>query len=174
MIDRYSKFICSYFFKGVLDMEMRIANKNDIETIIKLRKEQLLDQGMLGTEDIDDNMRAYFKDVFDKGNIYQVFMIDNHQVVATGAVVFQQIPPAYDNHSGVEGYITNVYTTKLYRGLGLSKQIIEELLLKCKTEQVNIVNLKASTQAEPLYSKIGFIKNVSSMTIELENSEAKQ
>src|SRR5699024_4911148 len=154
MIDRYSKFICSYFFKGVLDMEMRIANKNDIETIIKLRKEQLLDQGMHGTEDIDDNMRAYFKDVFDKGNIYQVFMIDNHQVV--------------------EGYITNVYTTKLYRGLGLSKQILEELLLKCKTEQVNIVNLKASTQAEPLYSKIGFIKNVSSMTIELANSEAKQ
>ncbi|HLR19028.1 MAG TPA: GNAT family N-acetyltransferase, partial [Staphylococcus sp.] len=62
---------------------------------------------------------------------------------------------------------TNVYTTKLYRGLGLSKQILDELLLKCKTEQVNIVNLKASTNAEPLYSKIGFIKNASSMTIEL-------
>ncbi|WP_210137894.1 GNAT family N-acetyltransferase [Staphylococcus sp. GDH8C109P] len=148
-------------------MEMRIANKNDIETIIKLRKVQLLDQGMLATEDIDDNMREYFEDVFDKENIYQVFMIDNQQVVATGAVIFQQIPPAYDNYSGVEGYITNVYTTKLYRGLGLSKQILDELLLKCKTEQVNIVNLKASTKAEPLYSKIGFIKNASSMTIEL-------
>ncbi|MGI2315429.1 GNAT family N-acetyltransferase, partial [Staphylococcus cohnii] len=145
-------------------MEMRIANKNDIETIIKLRKEQLLDQGMLATEDIDDNMREYFEDVFDKENIYQVFMIDNQQVVSTGAVIFQQIPPAYDNYSGVEGYITNVYTTKLYRGLGLSKQILDELLLKCKTEQVNIVNLKASTNAEPLYSKIGFIKNASSMT----------
>ena len=148
-------------------MEMRIANKNDIETIIKLRKEQLLDQGMLATEDIDDNMREYFEDVFDKENIYQVFMIDNQQVVSTGAVIFQQIPPAYDNYSGVEGYITNVYTTKLYRGLGLSKQILDELLLKCKTEQVNIVNLKASTNAEPLYFKIGFIKNASSMTIEL-------
>ncbi|MEX6358282.1 GNAT family N-acetyltransferase [Staphylococcus cohnii] len=148
-------------------MEMRIANINDIETIIKLRKEQLLDQGMLATEDIDDNMREYFEDVFDKENIFQVFMIDNQQVVSTGAVIFQQIPPAYDNYSGIEGYITNVYTTKLYRGLGLSKQILDELLLKCKTEQVNIVNLKASTKAEPLYSKIGFIKNPSSMTIEL-------
>ena len=45
-------------------MEMSIANQKDIETIIKLRKEQLLDQGMPATENIDDNMRAYFENVF--------------------------------------------------------------------------------------------------------------
>ena len=47
-------------------MEMRIANKNDIETIIELRKAQLLDQGMLPTVNIDDNMKQYFEEVFEK------------------------------------------------------------------------------------------------------------
>ena len=155
-------------------MEMSIANQKDIETIIKLRKEQLLDQGMPATENIDDNMRAYFENVFEQNNIYQVFLIENEQIVSTGAVVFQQIPPAYDNYTGVEGYITNVYTIKSYRGLGLGKHVLDQLLTKCKEENISVVNLKASSQAAPLYSKIGFIKNSSSMTIELENSEVNQ
>lgn len=155
-------------------MEMSIANQKDIETIIKLRKEQLLDQGMPATENIDDNMRAYFENVFEQNNIYQVFLIENEQIVSTGAVVFQQIPPAYDNYTGVEGYITNVYTIKSYRGLGLGKHVQDQLLTKCKEENISVVNLKASSQAAPLYSKIGFIKNASSMTIELENSEVNQ
>lgn len=155
-------------------MEMSIANQKDIETIIKLRKEQLLDQGMPATENIDDNMRAYFENVFEQNNIYQVFLIENEQIVSTGAVVFQQIPPAYDNYTGVEGYITNVYTIKSYRGLGLGKHVLDQLLTKCKEENISVVNLKASSQAAPLYSKIGFIKNASSMTIELENSEVTQ
>ncbi|WP_241966456.1 GNAT family N-acetyltransferase, partial [Staphylococcus nepalensis] len=157
-----------------IDMEMSIANQKDIETIIKLRKEQLLDQGMPATENIDDNMRAYFENVFEQNNIYQVFLIENEQIVSTGAVVFQQIPPAYDNYTGVEGYITNVYTIKSYRGLGLGKHVLDQLLTKCKEENISVVNLKASSQAAPLYSKIGFIKNASSMTIELENSEVNQ
>ncbi|WP_147641355.1 GNAT family N-acetyltransferase [Staphylococcus nepalensis] len=155
-------------------MEMSIANQKDIETIIKLRKEQLLDQGMPATENIDDNMRAYFENVFEQNNIYQVFLIENEQIVSTGAVVFQQIPPAYDNYTGVEGYITNVYTITSYRGLGLGKHVLDQLLTKCKEENISVVNLKASSQAAPLYSKIGFIKNASSMTIELENSEVNQ
>ncbi|MCY1038113.1 GNAT family N-acetyltransferase [Staphylococcus nepalensis] len=155
-------------------MEMSIANQKDIETIIKLRKEQLLDQGMPATENIDDNMRAYFENVFEQNNIYQIFLIENEQIVSTGAVVFQQIPPAYDNYTGVEGYITNVYTIKSYRGLGLGKHVLDQLLTKCKEENISVVNLKASSQAAPLYSKIGFIKNASSMTIELENSEVNQ
>lgn len=155
-------------------MEMSIANQKDIETIIKLRKEQLLDQGMPATENIDDNMRAYFENVFEQNNIYQVFLIENEQIVSTGAVVFQQIPPAYDNYTGVEGYITNVYTIKSYRGLGLGKHVLDQLLTKCKEENISVVNLKASSQAAPLYSKIGFIKKASSMTIELENSEVNQ
>ena len=59
-------------------MEMRIANKNDIETIIELRKAQLLDQGMLPTVNIDDNMKQYFEEVFEKEHIYQMYIRNKH------------------------------------------------------------------------------------------------
>ncbi|BBK28745.1 GNAT family N-acetyltransferase [Staphylococcus arlettae] len=148
-------------------MEMRIANKNDIETIIELRKAQLLDQGMLPTVNIDDNMKQYFEEVFEKEHIYQIFLIDNGEIVSTGAVVIQQIPPAYDNYTGQEGYITNVYTKQAYRGLGLGKQVIDQLIKQCKMLDVNVVNLKASSDGAHLYSKIGFFNNPTSMTLEL-------
>src|SRR5699024_151158 len=153
---------------------MSIANQKDIETIIKLRKEQLLDQGMPATENIDDNMRAYFENVFEQNNIYQVFLIENEQIVSTGAVVFQQIPPAYDNYTGVEGYITNVYTIKSYRGLGLGKHMRDQVPTKWREDNISVVNLESSSQAAPLYSRSSFIKYASAMTIELGKSEVNR
>ncbi|MEV0590646.1 GNAT family N-acetyltransferase [Nonomuraea cavernae] len=75
---------------------------------------------------------------------------------AVGAVEFRLGGPR--NPSGVSGYVYNVVTDPAYRRRGYSRLCVTALLDWYRDRGITTVHLRASTQGEPLYRSLGFVR----------------
>ncbi|GGO72343.1 GNAT family N-acetyltransferase [Nonomuraea cavernae] len=75
---------------------------------------------------------------------------------AVGAVEFRLGGPR--NPSGVSGYVFNVVTDLAYRRRGYSRLCVTALLDWYRDRGITAVHLRASTQGEPLYRSLGFVR----------------
>lgn len=139
-------------------MEFRKSNLDDIESLIDLRKKQLVDEGLDPSTDIDDDLRSFFEKGINDGSIVEWVAEVDGKIVATGAVMFMIFPPNYVNKSGVRAYITNMYTEPEYRGRGIASKMIDILVKEAKDRDAGITWLMASDMGMPVYSKCGFEK----------------
>lgn len=61
-----------------------------------------------------------------------------------------------------KGFISTMYVTKQFRGYGIAKQLLEELIKKVKAipgiEQINLIVISDNLTAKQLYEKFGFQK----------------
>ncbi|MFR6100533.1 MAG: hypothetical protein ACLUIS_10985, partial [Longibaculum sp.] len=91
-------------------MIYRKATKQDIPQLCQIRKQQLIDEGIPPSIDIDKDLLRFFQDSFQHDTIIEFLAIDNDQIIATGAVCFYDYPPTFSNQTGRIAYITNMYT----------------------------------------------------------------
>ncbi len=137
-------------------MNYRKATFEDIPSLIALRKQQLIDEGIDPVVQIDEELKNYFKQCFINETIIEWLVEDKGTIVATGAIVFYAFPPSYTNASGIRGYITNMYTHPTYRKQGIATSLLERLIQEAKDRNVIKVWLGASTLGRPVYEKFGF------------------
>lgn len=81
-------------------------------------------------------------------SVYMVILADGLQIGTAGYT-----------YNGFEGYINNVVIDEAYRGQGLSKILMEELLKKGRAEGINDYTLEvrvSNTPAVRLYESLGF------------------
>jgi len=67
-----------------------------------------------------------------------------------------------NNYETLEAYICNVYVLEKYRGIGLSKQILESAIEICANNKFKKIKLHVAynnTVAISLYKKYGFMAN---------------
>ena len=61
-----------------------------------------------------------------------------------------------------KGIISTMYVTKEFRGYGIAKRLLEELIKKVRSipdiEQINLIVISDNTTAKQLYEKFGFQK----------------
>ena len=61
-----------------------------------------------------------------------------------------------------KGIISTMYVTKEFRGYGIAKRLLEELIKKVRSipdiEQINLIVISDNTTAKRLYEKFGFQK----------------
>ena len=74
-------------------MIYRKATKQDIPQLCQIRKQQLIDEGIPPSIDIDKDLLRFFQDSFQHNTIIEFLAIDNDQIIATGAVCFYDYPP---------------------------------------------------------------------------------
>lgn len=89
-------------------MFYRIATENDIETLVALRKKQLIDEGIVPGCDIDNELTDFFTKKLSDNSMVEWVGIEDNVIVASAAIVFYDFPPTYINKSGIKGYITNM------------------------------------------------------------------
>lgn len=97
-------------------MEYRKATREDINLLMELRKFQLVDEGITADKDIDNELEDFFQRKLAEGSLIQWLVMEENEIIATGAIVIYEFPPTYTNKSGKKAYVTNMYTKNAYRG----------------------------------------------------------
>lgn len=120
------------------------ASQNQIKELCEIRKQQLIDEGIEPSIDIDQDLESFFEDCFQNHNLYEILAHDHDKIIATGAVCFYDYPPTYTNQTGRIAYITNMYTSPHYRKQGIATKILRELEEEAKRRNVKIMRLGAS------------------------------
>lgn len=94
------------------------------------------------------------KNIINDKNCNCVVIEDNNDIIGFGAIIFFQIPT-----KGWTATIQDVVVDSKYRGKGLGKKLLYELLQIAKKNNIQIVNLTSSSKriaARKLYQSFGF------------------
>lgn len=137
-------------------MHIRKATIDDLNIIVKLRKQQLIDEGSNPIIDIDHDLETFFTNVITDESLYQLLAVENEEVIATGAIIYYPFPPSYINQSGERAYVTNIYTHPNFRGRVIAQQIISLLIKDAEARDIKKIFLAASPLGKPVYKKLGF------------------
>ncbi|RIJ63755.1 GNAT family N-acetyltransferase [Rummeliibacillus sp. POC4] len=140
-------------------MNFRLATLDDLEWIIDLRKQLLIEEGQIVSSNIDEELNTFFENQLTSHQYVQWLVEEDNKVIATGAIQFISFPPSYFNPTGIRDYILNMYTHPDYRGKGIAKQLVNQLLKEAQRRKVQHIFLISSEMGKPLYKKIGFKEN---------------
>jgi GNAT superfamily N-acetyltransferase len=152
-----------------MNLTVRRATVADVDSIVNLRIMLLREVGEIKGEEevtkVADANRKYFADALPTGDfVAWIAEVDGKTVASSGLVLFRR-PPYLENLSGVEAYIMNMYTMPQWRGKGLAKALLEQLILFAKASKVRRIWLHATEVGRPLYKKFGFNPKFSEMEL---------
>ena len=137
-------------------MEFRRAELKDIDQLAAIRKKQLTDEGQTPDVDMDRELARYFTEKMESGELVEWVAEEDGEIVATAAIVFMDMPPAFTNPTGRKGYVANMYTAEAYRGRGLAGKMMELLEQEARDRGVDQLMLHASKMGRKAYVKSGF------------------
>ena len=146
-------------------MIFRKADLNDIEQLAEIRKKQIQDEGQKPDTDMDEDLRRFFNDKMSSGELIE-WVVETEEgeegpdspvrIIATGAVMFMDYPPAFTNPTGRKGYVCNMYTADEYRGRGIAGALMEKLEDEARRRGLTKLVLHASKMGRIAYAKNGF------------------
>ena len=139
-----------------MSITYRMADRDDIPVLAQLRKRQLIDEGQSPDMEIDGELRQYFERHFADRSLVEWVAEDGDRIVATAAIVFMDFPPAFNNRTGIRGYVTNMYTAPSHRRRGIAAALLEKLVDEAGARGVRTVLLAASQMGKPVYRRFGF------------------
>jgi ribosomal protein S18 acetylase RimI-like enzyme len=145
----------------------RKATMNDVAEMMKLRKRQLIDEGIEPSVNMDDELLSFFERKLRDGTLIQWLVEDHGEVVACGAVLFYEFPPSYTNKTGKKAYIANMFTDENYRGRGIAKELLAKLVKEVRAAGISKIWLGASEMGRPVYRKFGFIESDEYLELDL-------
>jgi len=111
--------------------------------------------------DIDDLMNSLYPEESNqllsieelkKSNVHFIGVIKDNVILGCGAIVSQ-------DNDGLYGELKRIYVKSEYRGQGVSKIIMQELISYAKESRLPIIRLEAGIkqpEAVALYNKLGF------------------
>ena len=142
---------------------LRRATLKDIDILAYQRREMFSDMGLFTKKEAKTGDKAYISWVKEKIKTGKVigFMIENPagRIVAGGCLWLKERPPRPLLKKKDVPYLFSVHTERAYRGKGLATRIVKESIKWAKNHGYPRVELHASKQGEPIYTRLGFEKN---------------
>ena len=131
-------------------MEIRIADKQDIDLMMSSRLEMLkevnsLDANYRYSESFVEESRRYFLE----GDQTTVLALDGEIVIGCATICYFSVMPTFSHPSGKRAHLMNVYTAKEYRKQGIGMKMVNILI-------DDAWNKGATEVGRPLYKKCGF------------------
>jgi GNAT superfamily N-acetyltransferase len=148
-------------------MEYRKANINDVNVLVNLRKQQLLDEGEIFENNIDNDLVKYFSENIVNNKFIAWLAIENNEIIATSGLCFYELPPTSRNPTGKIAYVTNMFTIKKFRRKGIATKLFEKIIEEIKILNYKIIRLHTSTDGKELYKKFGFVDSEGFMHLRL-------
>lgn len=112
-------------------------------------------------QDIDDLMNSLYPqesnqllsiDELQANNVHFIGVMEDNELLGCGAIVNQ-------HNDGNYGELKRIFVKPKYRGMGVSKLVMEELISHAKSNQLPVIRLEAGNrqpEALGLYNKLGF------------------
>ncbi len=138
-------------------MEIRIADKNDIELMMSSRLEMLkevfcLEADHQYSESFVETSRRYFLE----GDQTTVLAMDGGSVVGCASMCYFSVMPTCEHPTGKRAHLMNVYTRNEYRGQGIGMKMVNMLIDDAWNNGATEISLDATEAGRPLYKKCGF------------------
>ena len=138
-------------------MEIRIADKQDIDLMMSSRLEMLkevnsLDADYRYSESFVEEGRRYFLE----GDQTTVLALDGEIVIGCATICYFSVMPTFSHPSGKRAHLMNVYTAKEYRKQGIGMKMVNILIDDAWNKGATEISLDATEAGRPLYKKCGF------------------
>lgn len=145
----------------------KTATKDDIPELVRMRIAYMIDDfGSITDEEkssMESQLPVYFEKYLDKQCVAFVAK-DGSKVAAVALLVIMEKPANPFFLHGVLGEVLSVYTEPEYRGHGLCRQLMTNLVDYAKEHDLDRVDLSATDKGYPIYKKVGFVDKHSKYT----------
>lgn len=144
-------------------IEYKRADIHDIDLLIDYRVEFLAahfgPQDKAVEQPFRTEMRSYLEQTIPNNTYICYYAVCDNVVAGIGGMVIRQRPGNFINPAGRDGYIMSMYTLPEYRRRGIAINIVNLLVKAGKALGVNVFELHATEEGEPVYIKDGFKKH---------------
>ncbi len=150
-----------------MEIVFRRLTAGDLEAFIRMRIDQLREEG--ATEDIDliPALRDYYGRHMADGTFVSYLALEGEWIVATSGMSFVERPPYFGCPSGKLGILSSMYTLPAYRRRGIARKLLSLVTGEARKFGCGSVWITASDMGVKLYTAFGFVKNGNFMQLKL-------
>lgn len=148
-------------------VEYRRLTEEDLDTFIKMRINQLKEEGAKEDIDLKPALRDYYDRHMADGTFVSWLAVDGDKIVGTSGMSFVEKPPYFGCPSGKMGLLSSMFTDKEYRRQGIAKELLSRVIDEAKEYGCGTIQITASDMGVLLYTDFGFVKNGNFMQYEL-------
>ena len=150
-----------------MNITFRKITVNDLEVFIKMRINQLCEEGAKEDIDLEPALRDYYLRHLSDGTFVSWLALDNDRIIGTSGMSIVEKPPYFGCPSGKIGLLSSMFTDPNYRRKGIAKTLLSKVIDEAKTQGCGTVQITASNMGVLLYSDYGFEKNENFMQFKL-------
>lgn len=154
-----------------MNLLLRKATMDDLETILHHRQEMFREMGMTEPVAVAASMalsREFFRKALHDGH-YQGWLFEEpetHEIAAGGGIILIEYHPSPMDPRPRRPWVVNVYTHPRWRKQGLARKLMAEMIDWSRAAGFGRLYLHASNEGRPLYESLGFAQT-NEMLLEL-------
>ena len=150
-----------------MNITFRKITVNDLEVFIKMRINQLREEGAKEDINLEAALKDYYLRHLSDGTFISWLALDNDRIIGTSGMSIVEKPPYFGCPSGKIGLLSSMFTDQNYRREGIAKTLLSKVIDEAKTQGCGTVQITASNMGVLLYSDYGFEKNENFMQYKL-------
>lgn len=150
-----------------MEIKYRKLTKEDLDTFIDMRINQLREEGAKEDIDLRPALRDYYSRHMADGTFVSWLAVDGDKIVGTSGMSFVEKPPYFGCPSGKMGLLSSMFTDKAYRRQGIAKELLSRVVNEAREYGCGTVQITASDMGVLLYTDFGFVKNGNFMQYKL-------
>lgn len=150
-----------------MNVTYRKLSENDLDVFIKMRIDQLREEGAKEDIDLEPALRDYYLRHLSDGTFVSWLALDKDRIIGTSGMSVVEKPPYFSCPSGKIGLLSSMFTDKAYRRKGIAKTLLSKVIEEAKMQGCGTVQITASDMGVLLYSDFGFVKNNNFMQYKL-------
>ena len=144
----------------MLDIILRKATMQDIDTLIKLRFDYLTEDSIDLAQNqktiISEQLNEYFQKHIQDGTFIGVIAEADNKIVSTAYLAISEKPANPTFITGKTGTLLNVLTYPEFRRNGIATKVIAFIIDEARKVGVSSIDLSATNDGKHLYEKMGF------------------
>lgn len=150
-----------------MEISYRRLTDKELDVFIKMRINQLREEGAKEDIDIAPALRDYYQRHMKDGTFISWIAVDNKKIIGTSGMSIVEKPPYFGCPTGKIGLLSSMFTDKSYRRKGIAKELLSRVIDEAREQGCGTVQITASDMGVLLYSDFGFTKNINFMQYKL-------
>ena len=150
-----------------MEIEYRKLTEYELDTFIKMRINQLREEGAKEDVDLYPALNDYYKRHMADGTFVAWLALDVDKIIGTSGMSFVEKPPYFGCPSGKIGLLSSMFTDKEYRRKGIASELLKRVVDEARNYGCGTVQITASDMGVKLYTAFGFTHNNNYMQYKL-------
>lgn len=150
-----------------MEIEYRKLTGNELDTFIKMRINQLREEGAKENIDLYPALKDYYTRHMADSTFVAWLALDGDKIIGTSGMSFVEKPPYFGCPSGNIGLLSSMFTDKDYRRKGIASELLKRVVDEARNYGCGTVQITASDMGVKLYTAFGFTHNNNFMQYKL-------